>query len=116
MGHPHDHQFMCKVLFQPISLPINRWQGLQVIRDFAIQHTSPKLFDPQKCYVVDVGYPNYRGYLAPYKGIDIHYHLPDFHRGRTTAIRAPIGYKETFNYAHSSLRNVIERNFWSMEG
>nr|GEV29377.1 costunolide synthase [Tanacetum cinerariifolium]GEV30302.1 costunolide synthase [Tanacetum cinerariifolium] len=41
----------------------------------------------EKYYVVDAGYPNTRGYLAPYKGINIHYHLPDFHRGRTAAIR-----------------------------
>ncbi|GKE71441.1 putative nuclease HARBI1 isoform X1 [Tanacetum coccineum] len=35
----------------------------------------------EKYYVVDVGYPNTRGYLAPYKRTDIRYHLPDFRRG-----------------------------------
>ncbi|GKE05196.1 putative nuclease HARBI1 isoform X1, partial [Tanacetum coccineum] len=64
-----------------------------------------------KYYVVDVGYPNIKGYLAPYKGNDIHYHIPDFRRGQTSAQRAPKGKKETFNYYHSSLRNVIERTF-----
>ncbi|GJS67432.1 hypothetical protein Tco_0681996, partial [Tanacetum coccineum] len=29
MGHPHDHRITCKTLFQPISSPINRWQGPQ---------------------------------------------------------------------------------------
>ncbi|KAI3794036.1 hypothetical protein L1987_36661 [Smallanthus sonchifolius] len=31
-----------------------------------------------KYYVVDAGYPNTKGYLAPYKGTHIRYHLPDF--------------------------------------
>jgi hypothetical protein len=30
-----------------------------------------------KYYVVDVGYPNRPGYLAPYKGE--RYHLPEYH-------------------------------------
>lgn len=64
-----------------------------------------------KYYVVDAGYPNTRGYLAPYKGNDIRYHVPDFRRGQTSVQRAPKGKKETFNYYHSSLRNVIERTF-----
>ena len=57
-----------------------------------------------KYYLVDVGYPNQTGYLAPYKGQK--YHLPEFRQGR-----APIGKKEIFNHAHSSLRNVVERSF-----
>ncbi|GJW27733.1 putative nuclease HARBI1 isoform X1, partial [Tanacetum coccineum] len=64
-----------------------------------------------KYYVVDAGYPNTKGYLAPYKGNDIRYHIPDFRRGQSCAQRAPKGKKETFNYYHSSLRNVIERTF-----
>ncbi|WVZ66960.1 hypothetical protein U9M48_016110, partial [Paspalum notatum var. saurae] len=59
---------------------------------------------PGKFYLVDSGYPNRPGYLAPYKGTK--YHLPEFQNGP-----APRGIKETFNYAHSSLRNVIERTF-----
>ncbi|GJV98203.1 carotene epsilon-monooxygenase [Tanacetum coccineum] len=42
---------------------------------------------------------------------NVRYHLPDFRRGRTVAIRAPRGYKETYDYPYSSLRNVIERTF-----
>ncbi|XP_076940643.1 uncharacterized protein LOC143609906 [Bidens hawaiensis] len=64
-----------------------------------------------KYYVVDAGYPNTKGYLAPYKGANIRYHIPDFQRGQTSAIRAPRGSKETFNYYHLSLRNIIERTF-----
>lgn len=57
-----------------------------------------------KFYLVDSGYPNRPGYLAPYKGTK--YHLPEFKEGPR-----PRGKKEVFNYLHSSLRNVIERSF-----
>ncbi|XP_014755538.1 L10-interacting MYB domain-containing protein-like [Brachypodium distachyon] len=57
-----------------------------------------------KYYLVDSGYPNDTGYLAPYRGQK--YHLPEFRIGR-----APSGKQELFNFAHSSLRNVIERSF-----
>ncbi|XP_042753118.1 uncharacterized protein LOC111906945 [Lactuca sativa] len=61
-----------------------------------------------KYYIVDVGYPNTRGYLAPYKGTNIRYHLPDFRRRHSAVVREPRGPKEKFNYLHSSLRNIIE--------
>jgi len=53
---------------------------------------------------VDSGYPNRPGYLAPYKGSK--YHLQEFQNANE-----PQGKEEIFNYAHSSLRNVIERCF-----
>ncbi|XP_021687091.2 uncharacterized protein LOC110669657 [Hevea brasiliensis] len=59
---------------------------------------------PGKYYVVDAGYQQIEGYLAPYKGT--RYHLPDFQRG----VR-PRGLKEIFNCWHSSLRCCIERTF-----
>ncbi|XP_023735720.1 uncharacterized protein LOC111883630 [Lactuca sativa] len=64
-----------------------------------------------KFYLVDAGYPNTKGYLAPYKGSNIRYHIPDFRRRQTRASQEPKGFKEKFNYYHSSLRNVIERTF-----
>jgi hypothetical protein len=57
-----------------------------------------------KYYVVDAGYPNRPGYLAPYKGE--RYHLPEWHRGMEP--QTPM---EKFNRVHSSIRNVIERSF-----
>ena len=57
-----------------------------------------------KFYLVDSGYPNRPGFLAPYKGTK--YHLPEFRNGPR-----PSGKKEVFNHLHSSLRNVIERSF-----
>ncbi|KAL6276458.1 hypothetical protein ACE6H2_020059 [Prunus campanulata] len=56
-------------------------------------------------YVVDAGYSNVPGFLAPYRGE--RYHLRDYRGPR----RAPRGPMELFNYRHSSLRNVIERCF-----
>ena len=57
-----------------------------------------------KYYLVDSGYPNRKGYLAPYKGQV--YHLPEFRNGRK-----PVGKHEAYNYAHARGRNVIERGF-----
>jgi len=65
---------------------------------------------PGKYYVVDAGYPNRPGYLAPYKGE--RYHVPNWRRGP-----APSGEQELFNHLHSSVRNVVERTFgvWKMK-
>lgn len=57
-----------------------------------------------KFYLVDSGYPNRPVYLAPYKGTK--YHLLKYQNDPL-----PKGIKETFNYAHSSLWNAIERSF-----
>ena len=57
-----------------------------------------------KYYLVDSGYANRIGYLAPYKGTK--YHITEFQNAPE-----PEGKEEVFNYAHSSLRNVIERSF-----
>jgi hypothetical protein len=62
-----------------------------------------------KYYLVDSGYRNQVGYLAPYKGQTTRYHVAEFRGGA-----APQGIAETFNYAHSSLRNVVEVN-WCVE-
>jgi hypothetical protein len=59
-----------------------------------------------KYYLVDSGYPNRIGYLAPFKGST--YHLPEFRLRRGRALQ---GKYEIFNFFHSSLRNVIERAF-----
>ncbi|KAL6522975.1 hypothetical protein OROHE_016481 [Orobanche hederae] len=65
------------------------------------------IFDEEgKYYVVDSAYPNTLGYLSPYLGPGMRYHLPDFRRGTP-----PQGMYEQFNYRHSSCRNVIERVF-----
>jgi hypothetical protein len=57
-----------------------------------------------KFYLVDSGYPNRDGYLAPYRGTK--YHLPEFRQGPR-----PSGKKELFNFYHSPLHNIIECSF-----
>jgi hypothetical protein len=54
--------------------------------------------------MVDAGYPNRDGYIAPYKGQ--RYHVPECRHGP-----APNGEEEYFNYLHSSICNVVEHAF-----
>ncbi|KAG8363410.1 hypothetical protein BUALT_Bualt19G0019500 [Buddleja alternifolia] len=57
-----------------------------------------------KYYLVDAGYPNILGFLAPYKGQK--YHLKDFNRASSYR-----NAYEVFNHSHSALRSHIERAF-----
>ncbi|CAM8952123.1 unnamed protein product [Rhodiola kirilowii] len=72
--------------------------------------TQPQFCFPHppegKYYLVDSGYPNTIGYLAPYKEKRVRYHMPTFRHGDR-----PTGVYEKFNYRHSSLRTTIERTF-----
>jgi hypothetical protein len=56
-------------------------------------------------YLVDGGYTNGDGFLAPYRGR--RYHIQEWIVGR----RAPQTREELFNYKHAKARNVIERCF-----
>ncbi|XP_028099521.1 uncharacterized protein LOC114299051 [Camellia sinensis] len=56
-----------------------------------------------KYYLVDAGFTNMPGFLAPFRSQ--RYHLQEFY-GRHYS-----GPKELFNHRYSSLRNVIERTF-----
>ncbi|KAF7831249.1 protein ALP1-like [Senna tora] len=69
---------------------IERDDGLKVVRD--------------QYYLVDAGFANCRGFLAPYRGQ--RYHLNTWRQGRH-----PTSPEESFNMRHSSARNVIERCF-----
>ncbi|KAF7826515.1 protein ALP1-like [Senna tora] len=55
-------------------------------------------------YLVDAGFTNDQGFLAPYRGQ--RYHLSEWREGRY-----PTNLKECFNMRHSSARNVIELCF-----
>ena len=61
-----------------------------------------------KYFLVDSGYPNRRGFLAPYRGEA--YHPNHFAGRRPTTVR------EMFNNRHSSLRSIIERTFGVWKG
>ena len=55
-------------------------------------------------YLVDAGYTNGQGFLAPYRGT--RYHLSEWRDGSI-----PVTPEEQFNMKHASARNVIERCF-----
>nr|XP_027118694.1 protein ALP1-like [Coffea arabica] len=64
---------------------------------------------PQGCYyLVDAGYCNADGFLAPYRGQ--RYHLNEFNGYR------PQRPDEYFNMKHSKARNIIERCFGLLKG
>lgn len=85
------------------------WEGsAHDSRVFLAAVTRPNLEFPHppinKYYVVDAGYTNMPGYLAPYRGE--RYHLNQYN-GPNGVYNSP---RELFNHRHS-LRNVIERTF-----
>ncbi|CAN0925211.1 hypothetical protein LINGRAHAP2_LOCUS34622 [Linum grandiflorum] len=57
-----------------------------------------------KYYIVDFGYSNIPGFLAPYRGYTTYFQEMRRRGG-------PKGREELFNYRHSNLRNIIERCF-----
>ena len=61
-----------------------------------------------KYFLADSGYPNRKGYLAPYRRV--RYHPHQWRRGQ------PTNENEMFNKRHSSLRYVIERTFGVWKG
>ncbi|XP_052619611.1 protein ALP1-like [Lactuca sativa] len=81
------------------------WEGSdvdgRVLRDALLRPHGLKVPRPGY-YLVDAGYINGEGFLAPYRGQ--RYHLNDWHVGHQ-----PTTPKELFNMRHSSARNVIER-------
>ncbi|KAL5702596.1 hypothetical protein ACHQM5_027797 [Ranunculus cassubicifolius] len=86
------------------------WEGsandARVLGEAIADPQSGFPYPPQgKYYLVDSGYAIAREFLPPYKGQ--RYHMSQY---RGTG-RQPRTAKEQFNYAHSSLRNVIERCF-----
>ncbi|KAM3311200.1 hypothetical protein ACQJBY_031707 [Aegilops geniculata] len=101
-----DMHFTYTSIGQPGSMPDTSVLFHAIENDKAIFPHPPK----GKYYLVDAGYPNRDGYLAPYKGE--RYHVPDFQRGAPPT--TPV---EKFNRLHSSKRNTIEITFgvWKMK-
>ncbi|KAJ9538382.1 hypothetical protein OSB04_031115 [Centaurea solstitialis] len=83
------------------------WEGSaadgRVLRDALLRPHGLKVPRPYY-YLVDAGYTNGQGFLAPYRGQ--RYHLNDWRDGYQ-----PTTAKELFNMRHSSARNVVERCF-----
>ncbi|XP_057529788.1 uncharacterized protein LOC130808327 [Amaranthus tricolor] len=87
------------------------WEGSahdgRVLRDAITRPNGLKV--PQgSYYLVDAGYTNCEGFLAPYRGH--RYHLKEW------GDRQPISAEEYFNMKHSKARNVIERCFGLLKG
>lgn len=80
----------------------------RVLRDALLRPHGLKVPRPGY-YLVDVGYTNGEGFLAPYRGQS--YHLNEWRDGHQ-----PTTVKEFFNMKHSSTRNVIERCFGLLKG
>ncbi|CAL5403039.1 unnamed protein product [Camellia sinensis] len=94
----HDMQFI-------YVLP--GWEGSasdsRVLRD-AISRPNGLRVPTGSYYLVDAGYTNGEGFLAPYRGQ--RYHLSTWREGG-----APTNAEEFFNMKHSAARNIIERCF-----
>ncbi|KAJ9542050.1 hypothetical protein OSB04_028556 [Centaurea solstitialis] len=88
------------------------WEGSaadgRVLRDALLRPHGLKVPWPGY-YLVDAGYTNGEGFLAPYRGQ--RYHLNEWRDGHQ-----PTTAKEFFNMKHSSARNVIERRFGILKG
>ncbi|PKI77735.1 hypothetical protein CRG98_001859 [Punica granatum] len=86
---------------------VTGWEGFahdsRLLSDAATLELFPAPYGEQY-YVVDAGFPNIPGYLAPYKGQ--RYHRSDFNDDTP-----PTTEKELFNQRHVSVRNVIEWYF-----
>uniref|UniRef100_A0A803N1L0 DDE Tnp4 domain-containing protein n=1 Tax=Chenopodium quinoa TaxID=63459 RepID=A0A803N1L0_CHEQI len=80
------------------------WEGSasdpRVLRDVLRRPNGLKI-PRNKNFLVDLGFSNCEGFLAPYNGTRYHLNL---WRGNT-----PTNYMELFNLRHSSARNTIER-------
>ncbi|XP_025661458.1 protein ANTAGONIST OF LIKE HETEROCHROMATIN PROTEIN 1-like [Arachis hypogaea] len=87
---------------------LSGWEGSasdsRILRDAITRGNSLKI-PHGNYYLVDAGYTNGPGFLAPYRGT--RYHVREWAQGT----RAPRNYQEYFNRKHSSARNIIERCF-----
>eukprot|EP00268_Persea_americana_P014904 TRINITY_DN16749_c1_g1_i1.p1 TRINITY_DN16749_c1_g1~~TRINITY_DN16749_c1_g1_i1.p1 ORF type:complete len:123 (-),score=4.28 TRINITY_DN16749_c1_g1_i1:176-544(-) len=86
------------------------WEGSATdaqILQHALSRPHGLIVPPGRYYLVDAGYPNATGFLAPYRSV--RYHINE-HRGRT-----PQNPRELFNKRHSQARNVIERAFRTLK-
>ncbi|XP_016178042.1 protein ALP1-like [Arachis ipaensis] len=87
---------------------LSGWEGSasdsRVLRD-AISCRNNLKISIGNYYLVDAGYTNCKGFLAPYR--HTRYHVREWTYGRN-ALR---NFREYFNKKHSSVRNIIEHCF-----
>ncbi|XP_009761659.1 uncharacterized protein [Nicotiana sylvestris] len=115
-GYPTQNIFAVVDFNICFTFALAGWEGAAHDRHiFGEALRRPELNFPRpignKYYLVDAGYPHMTGYMPPYKGDNVRYHLAQFRRGAIRQLREPRGRIEKFNYLHSSCRNIVERPF-----
>ncbi|XP_060178164.1 uncharacterized protein LOC132608108 [Lycium barbarum] len=93
-----------------------RWEGAahdtsifgEALRRRELNFRHPR---GNKYNLVDAEYSHMNGYMAPYKGDNVRYHLAEFRGGATRQLREPREHIEKFNYLHFSCRNIVEGTF-----
>ncbi|XP_058102225.1 uncharacterized protein LOC131246287 [Magnolia sinica] len=90
----------------PAKIPVKDQESAADSRILASARTreGKLLLTKGKYYLVDAGFPNTPGFLAPYRGV--RYHLKEFKQGCLLRDK-----EELFNLHYSSLRNAIEHAF-----
>ncbi|XP_058191365.1 uncharacterized protein LOC131308446 [Rhododendron vialii] len=86
---------------------LSGWEGLATdsrILANAISRPDGLRVPRGQYYLVDAGYQNAEGFLAPYRGQ--RYHINIWRQGHMLTTK-----EEYFNMKHSAARNVIERSF-----
>lgn len=88
------------------------WEGSahdgHVLRD-AISRPNGLRVPEDQYYLVDAGYTNARGFLAPYRG-------QRYHLGGWTPQNPPRSAEEYYNMRHARARNIVERSFGRLKG
>uniref|UniRef100_A0A8I7B8M3 DDE Tnp4 domain-containing protein n=1 Tax=Hordeum vulgare subsp. vulgare TaxID=112509 RepID=A0A8I7B8M3_HORVV len=88
------------------------WEGSahdgRVLRDAISTKNGLRVLEDQY-YLVNAGYTNARGFLAPYQG-------QRYHLGGWTPQNPPRSAEEYFNMRHARALNIIERAFGRLKG
>ena len=88
------------------------WEGSahdgRVLRD-AISRPNGLRVPEDQYYLVDAGYTNAKGFLAPYRG-------QRYHLGGWTAQNPPRSAEKYYNMRHARARNIVERSFGRLKG